>query len=838
LCQIPPPDDYALPTEANRPDNPPKKRELTESEILSIQLFQRHFNTIGSDKAYELERKGMDHAAKRLLQNIHREHPESKVQSPEILSKRGVETLIRNLAACDVRKIGCCENVCQAFTGENSDAKVCTELTNKRVPDGSSKKLKTVKVVCNAQRKKTTNEFQSGHKLEDKNTYYYISPRARMEACWGNPELAKKWNRGSYGKKLTELVKSAHRLSSEVSAEDRRYRDYYDGDVSQHLMSKGGIGFMNDHRETAFVVSSDGAVLNLMKGGSGNFWVGIIQFLDFEPEERLKSKNIATVFLIPGKPVNMDSFLFPFIQDVVSFGYGFWVWDCLEEEYFHWKAWWLHMAGDMPALAQIAKLTGHNGKVGCRCCKVVGILVGKTYYFPLKLIKSLEEIRWSEQNPGVPFPGNLKERRCRDDDSVVQRPEEGYSQEELEEMCQSFDQWGQGVQYYLKMLEICKTKGKAASRDTGITGVPAISALPTFMGPATFCLQDIAHLILLNLITLLFSILLGLDKHLEDDPNSKLYTLSSEARTQLGIWVEESYQFIPYSFSQSRARNTDKYLHTKYKMHEWWWVLDWCLVPMLRLLDYPLEYLKVAALLVSIVRDAFAHEYSEESRLKFKAKCSEFHNSWEDQFVHQDIRLADRMPMCVHHVIHLPKSIQNSAPLILSSQLVTERHIGDIERQIKSDRLPIANLFQQTILREQLAIVEIKYPELFDYLTEAKTFRLVVVTQPGSNVSGRSPRYNKWPLKEIRRLPKESSISRLWNQEVEATRRFYEANEVCIPNGRKFEDSMALFTRFGKAGLKNGEILRSYRQEAGFKGRCRSSRHFQVSLSFQLMVDI
>jgi hypothetical protein len=54
--------------------------------------------------------------------------------------------------------------------------------------------------------------------------------------------------------------------------------------------------------------------------------------------------------------------------------------------------------------------------------------------------------------------------------------------------------------------------------------------------------------------------------------------------------------------------------------------------------------------------------------------------------------------MCVHHIVHLPKSISNSAPLILSSQLVTERHIGNIERQIHSDRLPIANLFQQTIL--------------------------------------------------------------------------------------------------------------------------------------------
>jgi hypothetical protein len=527
------------------------------------------------------------------------------------------------LSGCDVRKIGCCENVCQAFTGEFANAKVCTELTNKKLPDGSANKSRSVKVVCNATRKRKRSEFQSSGRLEDKNVYYYISPRARIEACWGSPETAKKWDRGSYGKKLTALVDAARQLASNVALRNRRYRDYYDGDVSHHLKLNEKIGFIDDPRETAFIVSSDGAVLNLMKGGSGNFWVGIIQFLDFEPEERLKDQNIATVLLIPGKPVNMDSFLYPFIQDVVSFGYGFWVWDCLKEEHFHWKGWWLHMAGDMPALAQIAKTTGHSGKVGCRYCPLVGYLVGKTHYYPMKLIRAKKEVEWNEKNSGIPFPG-LDSEGSREDNSIVSRPKEGYSLQEIEDMCQSYQQWGQGVKYYLKMLEISKTKGKAASRDTGVTGVPAISALPTFMGPATFCLQDIAHLLLLNLIALLMEILLGLDGHLEDDPNSKIYTLSSEARTQLGIWVEESYRYIPYSFSQSRARNTDKYLHTKYKMHEWWWVLDWCLVPILRLLGYPLEYLKIVALLVSIVRSAFAHEHTEESRLKFKETCGQF----------------------------------------------------------------------------------------------------------------------------------------------------------------------------------------------------------------------
>jgi hypothetical protein len=114
--------------------------------------------------------------------------------------------------------------------------------------------------------------------------------------------------------------------------------------------------------------------------------------------------------------------------------------------------------------------------------------------------------------------------------------------------------------------------------------------------------------------------------------------------------------------------------------------------------------------------------------------------------------------------------------------------------------------------------VEIKYPELFDYLKEKKTSRLVVVTQPNSKVSGRSPRYEKWPLNEIRALSGLSSISRMWNQEVQATRRFYEANGFLFSDNYNFEEEMANFPRFGKAGLKNGEILRSYRQEIGYKG--------------------
>ncbi|KAH8913568.1 hypothetical protein BT69DRAFT_1234412 [Atractiella rhizophila] len=133
-------------------------------------------------------------------------------------------------------------------------------------------------------------------------------------------------------------------------------------------------------------------------------------------------------------------------------------------------------------------------------------------------------------------------------------------------------------------------------------------------------------------------------------------------------------------------------------MHEWWDVYDWLLIPSLLLLGFPLDILHVLDSFVCGCRLAWQHEISKQERLRIRELFASFVTNWEKVYVHGDHTWLSRMPMCIHHLLHIANWILWWGPGILYSQFPMEGMIGFLKKRINQDNRYQENLLNQALL--------------------------------------------------------------------------------------------------------------------------------------------
>jgi len=84
---------------------------------------------------------------------------------------------------------------------------------------------------------------------------------------------------------------------------------------------------------------------------------------------------------------DFDSFLWPLVEEALKLILGIVAFDVTREELFELHAYFILGFGDMPAIAMIMRMKGHNGLFPCRMCNIKGIRIpgasGPTLYVPL-----------------------------------------------------------------------------------------------------------------------------------------------------------------------------------------------------------------------------------------------------------------------------------------------------------------------------------------------------------------------------------------------------------------------------------------------------------------------
>ena len=82
---------------------------------------------------------------------------------------------------------------------------------------------------------------------------------------------------------------------------------------------------------------------------------------------------------------DMDSFLYPLYRELEELARGIKSLDLHSKELFLLHAFLILIFGDMPAIAKVMRMKGHNGFCPCRCCEIHSIHYpfGSVYYVPL-----------------------------------------------------------------------------------------------------------------------------------------------------------------------------------------------------------------------------------------------------------------------------------------------------------------------------------------------------------------------------------------------------------------------------------------------------------------------
>jgi hypothetical protein len=125
-------------------------------------------------------------------------------------------------------------------------------------------------------------------------------------------------------------------------------------------------------------------VLGLSADGFGPFkhctktaWPVILFNYNLPPEERFLKKNIISVGVIPGpkKPGDLDSFLWPLVQELLQLELGVFMFDSITMTVFLLYAYLIVVFGDIPTVLMIMHMKGHNGFSLCCMCEIQGIRI-------------------------------------------------------------------------------------------------------------------------------------------------------------------------------------------------------------------------------------------------------------------------------------------------------------------------------------------------------------------------------------------------------------------------------------------------------------------------------
>jgi hypothetical protein len=255
--------------------------------------------------------------------------------------------------------IDCCVKSCIAYDGDYADANACP--------------------FCGEKRKDAQGRPRS--------TFHPLPLVPRLQGMFQDAEVSQKLNRSN--------------LPADCNA--NIFRDKFDGDHVRKLRERTvrvdgrdtGYHYFTDGRDIGLSISLDGftfyeTVGKHLSKTTYNTWLIIATIDNIDPLTRSKRKNIMVLGIIPGpgSPKNMNSYFHWLKNELHLLSIGVLTWDAALREWFLLRAFLLFILGDMPAIAYIMNMKGHNGKCPCRSCYISGcrdVEGGKTNYYPALL---------------------------------------------------------------------------------------------------------------------------------------------------------------------------------------------------------------------------------------------------------------------------------------------------------------------------------------------------------------------------------------------------------------------------------------------------------------------
>jgi hypothetical protein len=146
--------------------------------------------------------------------------------------------------------------------------------------------------------------------------------------------------------------------------------------------------FFSDPHDIALGLSMDGFVL--FKRHNKAAWPLVVFNYNLPPEERFQKRHHISLGVIPKKPWDMDSFLWPAVQEFLQLKIGVSAFDAMSKSTFRLRAFRIFVFSNIPATSMVMRMKGHNAIVPCCMYEIQEVCIPSsrcpTHYVPLSCI--------------------------------------------------------------------------------------------------------------------------------------------------------------------------------------------------------------------------------------------------------------------------------------------------------------------------------------------------------------------------------------------------------------------------------------------------------------------
>ena len=437
--------------------------------------------------------------------------------------------------------------------------------------------------------------------------------------------------------------------------------DVFDGDLFKRI--REDLNIIDDNSYDVYIgVSTDG--FEVFQKGSCDVWpiIGIIYNLS--PDKRFRMQNILPFSFVPGpkEPKNLQSFLLPLILELERINEGGGTKMRFPDGSVNKvRVHLLWFTGDLPAVAKVGGLVGHNGKSPCRFCLQIGyyLVSSNRYYFPSQVMAD-----------------NGNDQQTFNENVIT--------------LCHLTDSMSRTEDHTLQVLEKLESlRGGSRDelrRDTGIREDSVLFRLPTMFRYSSFPI-DTMHLFYNVSRRMLEEFVLEGDE---------FYSLSRASVSRVDEELELSGASISSQLG-SRPRKLSLFKDWKAAEHK-----DFLLSYSLVFFDGYLsdECLEGWAKFVSIVDICLRPEIEESDIESVHRLVIEFLEHFEMTYYRYEHARLGKCKYVIHLLKHLAENLQNCGPLVNCSQLWVERYIGWVKNRLSARHMAPAALFNNAVAVE------------------------------------------------------------------------------------------------------------------------------------------
>jgi hypothetical protein len=393
-------------------------------------------------------------------------------------------------------------------------------------------------------------------------------------------------------------------------------------------------------------------------------WIYIWVLFNLPSSLRYKKSFVFIGGFIPGpnNPKNIDSFLLPGLQHLVSLHClqkeGLQIWDGTLECELQSKVFLALLTADRPGMMHITGFVGYHGKHGCHLyCGMPGRCEehGKHYF------------------PAILKPTNYSVEGCTHDDIDIKNLPTPLHEQYHQNLC------------YL-LASPSETQYRARRLATGISKPSVFSGLvpSATLGLPSSVGSDIMHLAVLNISDLMISLWHGTMDCTKPD-NRSTWTWAVLQRHDIwhehGSAVAGALHYLSSSFDRPLHNITEK-LTSSYKAWEFLLYL-YGLGPGLLYNVLPEEYYTNYCKLVYGVRLMNWHRIMHDNLCQAYLALTSFTQEFKIIYCQCLLTRIHFVQPCIHSLVHLPHEVIRLGPPICSSQWTLECTIGNLGEEIK-----------------------------------------------------------------------------------------------------------------------------------------------------------